>query len=65
MLINHISDKNIIGYKSNTFMNLSEKFVTKTLEQIRINLEDPKVFIVCDCLEIPLGKWRFKSLGSH
>lgn len=46
-------------------MNLSDNFILKILNKFNMNLEDPKIFIFCDSLEIPFGKWKFKSKGSH
>jgi len=58
-----IGEKEVILAKPQTFMNLSGKSVG---EMVRFYKLDPKqeVLIVCDDLDLPLGKMRFRPNGT-
>jgi PTH1 family peptidyl-tRNA hydrolase len=49
--------------KPETFMNLSGRCVRELVDFYKLALED--VMIVCDDINLPLGKLRMRASGSH
>ncbi|MCS6853019.1 MAG: aminoacyl-tRNA hydrolase [Gemmataceae bacterium] len=49
--------------KPDTFMNLSGQSVRQLVDYYRCPLED--LLIVCDDMNLPLGKLRIRARGSH
>ena len=54
----------LIPLSSNEFMNLSGKFVQKSICSHQIKDPSSEVIIVCDDLEQQVGCWKFKETGS-
>lgn len=58
LFANHLqSHSNHKVFISDTYMNLSGKFVKKILNKQALTLSSPHVFIACDHLDKPVGKW--------
>ena len=53
----------ILLVKPETFMNLSGRCVREVLDFYQLPLED--LLVVCDDVNLPLGKLRFRARGSH
>jgi PTH1 family peptidyl-tRNA hydrolase len=53
----------VLLMKPQTFMNLSGRAVREAIDFYRIELAD--VLVVCDDINLPLGKLRFRARGSH
>src|SRR5438876_3625396 len=53
----------ILLVKPETFMNLSGRCVRELVDFYQVPYED--LLIVCDDFNLPLGKLRFRSRGSH
>jgi PTH1 family peptidyl-tRNA hydrolase len=53
----------ILLVKPQTFMNLSGRAVREVLDFYKIDLAD--LLVVCDDINLPLGKLRFRAKGSH
>src|SRR5262252_552235 len=53
----------ILLVKPETFMNLSGRSVRQVLDFYQI--ETPCLLVVCDDVNLPLGKLRIRSKGSH
>jgi len=53
----------ILLVKPQTFMNLSGQAVRQVVDFYQVPLEN--VLIVCDDINLPLGKLRFRARGSH
>ena len=53
----------ILLVKPETFMNLSGRCVREVLDFYQVPLTD--LLVVCDDINLPLGKLRFRSHGSH
>jgi len=49
--------------KPETFMNLSGRCVRQVLDFYKTPLED--LLVVCDDINLPLGKLRFRARGTH
>jgi PTH1 family peptidyl-tRNA hydrolase len=49
--------------KPETFMNLSGRSVRQVVDFYQVPLED--LLVVCDDINLPLGKLRFRARGSH
>lgn len=60
--LNEGGDK-ILLVKPQTFMNLSGQSVRKLVDFY--HLEPQQVLIVCDDVNLPLGKLRFRPKGTH
>jgi PTH1 family peptidyl-tRNA hydrolase len=56
-------DGKILLVKPETFMNLSGHSVRQAVDFYQVPLED--VLIVCDDINLPLGKLRFRARGTH
>jgi len=52
-------------FSSDTYMNLSGKYVRQTCQKNRIDILDKNTYLICDHLEKTIGKWQIKSEGSH
>jgi PTH1 family peptidyl-tRNA hydrolase len=55
-------EKNLL-MKPQTFMNLSGRAVRAAVDFYRLEIAD--VLVVCDDLNLPLGKLRFRARGTH
>jgi peptidyl-tRNA hydrolase, PTH1 family len=53
----------VLLVKPETFMNLSGRCVREVMQFYQVPLED--LLIVCDDINLPLGKLRFRARGSH
>ena len=53
----------ILLVKPTTFMNLSGQSVRKVIDFY--NLKPSEVLVICDDVNLPVGKLRFRSKGSH
>jgi PTH1 family peptidyl-tRNA hydrolase len=53
----------VLLVKPETFMNLSGRCVRQMVDYYDVPLHD--VLIVCDDVNLPLGKLRFRARGSH
>jgi PTH1 family peptidyl-tRNA hydrolase len=53
----------VLLVKPETFMNLSGRCVREVLDFYQLPLED--LLVVCDDINLPLGKLRFRARGSH
>ena len=49
--------------KPDTFMNLSGRCVRQVVDFYQLPLED--LLVVCDDVNLPLGKLRFRPRGTH
>ena len=56
-------DETVLLVKPLTFMNLSGRAVRAILDFYKIPVEN--VLVVCDDLNLPLGKLRMRTKGSH
>ncbi len=56
-------DQKVLLQKPETFMNLSGRSVRQAVDFYQLPLTD--VLIVCDDFNLPLGKLRFRSKGTH
>jgi peptidyl-tRNA hydrolase, PTH1 family len=53
----------VLLVKPETFMNLSGRCVRQVLDFYQLPLED--LLVVCDDINLPLGKLRFRARGTH
>jgi PTH1 family peptidyl-tRNA hydrolase len=53
----------VLLVKPETFMNLSGQSVRQLLDFYKLPFED--LLVVCDDINLPLGKLRFRARGSH
>lgn len=53
----------ILLAKPQTFMNLSGRSVRSLVDYYRLELD--RLLVVCDDMNLPLGKLRFRAKGSH
>jgi PTH1 family peptidyl-tRNA hydrolase len=53
----------ILLIKPQTYMNLSGQAVRQVVDFYQVPLED--VLVVCDDINLPLGRLRFRARGSH
>jgi PTH1 family peptidyl-tRNA hydrolase len=53
----------VLLVKPETFMNLSGRSVRQVVDFFQVGLED--VLVVCDDINLPLGKLRLRARGSH
>lgn len=53
----------VLLVKPMTFMNLSGQCVRELLDFYQVPVEE--LLVVCDDINLPLGKLRFRSRGSH
>jgi peptidyl-tRNA hydrolase, PTH1 family len=53
----------ILLVKPETFMNLSGRCVRETVDFYQVPLHD--LLVVCDDINLPLGKLRFRARGTH
>ncbi len=56
-------DEKILLVKPETFMNLSGRSVREAMDFYRLSLTD--LLVVCDDMNLPLGKLRVRAKGSH
>jgi PTH1 family peptidyl-tRNA hydrolase len=59
----HEDDGKILLVKPETFMNLSGRAVRQVLDFYRVPVEE--LLVVCDDINLPLGKVRFRARGTH
>jgi PTH1 family peptidyl-tRNA hydrolase len=59
----HEGDEKVLLLKPETFMNLSGRAVRQALDFYQVNPAD--LLVVCDDINLPLGKLRFRSRGTH
>jgi len=53
----------VLLVKPDTFMNLSGQAVRQVVDYFQVPL--PDLLVVCDDINLPLGKLRFRARGSH
>jgi PTH1 family peptidyl-tRNA hydrolase len=53
----------VLLVKPETFMNLSGRCVRQVLDFYQVPVED--LLVVCDDINLPLGKLRFRARGTH
>ena len=53
----------VLLVKPDTFMNLSGRCVRQVVDFYQLPLED--LLVVCDDINLPLGKLRFRPRGTH
>jgi PTH1 family peptidyl-tRNA hydrolase len=58
-----LNDEKVLLVKPQTFMNLSGRAVRQIADFYQVPAED--VLIVCDDINLPLGKLRFRARGTH
>src|SRR5262245_50848532 len=58
-----VGEEKVLLVKPQTFMNLSGRAVRQLADFYQVALED--VLIVCDDINLPLGKLRFRARGTH
>ena len=58
-----IDEHKIMLVKPETFMNLSGRCVRQVVDFYNVPLED--LLVVCDDINLPLGKLRFRARGTH
>src|SRR5215510_12447315 len=56
-------NEKILLVKPETFMNLSGRSVRQVLDFYQVPAAD--LLVVCDDINLPLGKLRFRARGSH
>lgn len=56
-------DQKTLLVKPQTFMNLSGQCVRSAVDFYQLPLED--LLVVCDDVNLPLGKLRFRARGTH
>jgi PTH1 family peptidyl-tRNA hydrolase len=59
----HEGDDKILLAKPETFMNLSGRSVRQVVDFYQVPLEN--LLVVCDDVNLPLGKLRARAKGSH
>jgi peptidyl-tRNA hydrolase, PTH1 family len=59
----HEGDEKVLLLKPETFMNLSGWAVRQALDFYQVDPAD--LLVVCDDINLPLGKLRFRSRGTH
>jgi PTH1 family peptidyl-tRNA hydrolase len=59
----HDDAEKVLLFKPETFMNLSGRAVRQAVDFYQLALAD--VLVVCDDINLPLGKLRFRSKGTH
>jgi peptidyl-tRNA hydrolase, PTH1 family len=58
-----LAERPVILAKPRTFVNLSGRAVSHLLQ--RYHLSPPQLLVVCDDLDLPLGRVRVRARGSH
>lgn len=58
-----LGEHKVLLVKPETFMNLSGRCVRQVVDFYNVPLED--LLIVCDDINLPLGKLRFRARGTH
>jgi peptidyl-tRNA hydrolase, PTH1 family len=53
----------VLLLKPHTFMNLSGRAVREAVDFFQVELGD--VLVICDDINLPLGKLRFRARGTH
>jgi PTH1 family peptidyl-tRNA hydrolase len=56
-------EEKVLLMKPETFMNLSGKAVRQALDFYQLPVEE--LLVVCDDINLPLGKLRFRARGTH
>ncbi len=59
----HEGDQKVLLLKPETFMNLSGRATRQALDFYQVERTD--LLIVCDDINLPLGKLRFRARGTH
>jgi peptidyl-tRNA hydrolase, PTH1 family len=59
----HEDGDKILLIKPATFMNLSGRAVREAVDFYKVELQD--LLVVCDDINLPLGKLRFRAKGTH
>ena len=57
------NSEKVLLFKPDTFMNLSGRAVREALDYYKATPAD--VLVVCDDINLPLGKLRFRARGTH
>ena len=58
-----VDGEKLMLVKPETFMNLSGRSVRQVVDFYQAELAD--LFVVCDDINLPLGKLRFRAKGTH
>jgi PTH1 family peptidyl-tRNA hydrolase len=58
-----VGEHKVLLFKPETFMNLSGRSVRQVLDFYDLPAED--LLVVCDDINLPLGKLRFRARGTH
>jgi PTH1 family peptidyl-tRNA hydrolase len=58
-----LGDAKVLLVKPETFMNLSGRAVRQVMDFYQAPLEN--LLVVCDDINLPLGKLRFRAQGTH
>ncbi|MCC6416740.1 MAG: aminoacyl-tRNA hydrolase [Gemmataceae bacterium] len=58
-----VGDEKVLLVKPQTFMNLSGRPVRQVTDFYQVPLEN--VLVVCDDINLPLGRLRFRARGTH
>ncbi len=58
-----VEGEKVLLVKPQTFMNLSGRSVRQVVDFYQVAVED--VLVVCDDINLPLGKLRFRAKGTH
>jgi PTH1 family peptidyl-tRNA hydrolase len=56
-------EEKVLLVKPQTYMNLSGRCVRQVVDFFQVPLEE--LLVVCDDINLPLGKLRFRSRGTH
>jgi PTH1 family peptidyl-tRNA hydrolase len=59
----HEGGEKVLLIKPATFMNLSGRAVREVVDFFKVELQD--LLVVCDDINLPLGKLRFRKKGTH
>jgi len=58
-----VGSEKVLLIKPMTFMNLSGRSVRQAADFYQVEMED--LLVVCDDINLPLGRLRFRAKGSH
>jgi len=58
-----VEAEKVLLLKPQTFMNLSGRSVRQTVDFYQVEVKD--LLVVCDDINLPLGKLRFRARGTH
>jgi peptidyl-tRNA hydrolase, PTH1 family len=58
-----VDEEKVLLVKPETFMNLSGRAVRQVMDFYQVPVEN--LLVVCDDINLPLGKLRFRARGTH